>query len=452
MSTARIHRSGPLGGDETQRHRGGGRRAGALLRRRHRRAWQDRRPSDGEVDLDALEQRQAALIDALRRAEGAAVSYAKLSEAGIEFPASVACELELAGIEIERVTARGAGGERMPALRISPTPGFGDIDWSGFPSVTERSTSGRAAQAAPAAEAAGAHLRRYRISIAGRRTTLGVAVGVIAALATIAAIVILSVPGGGAKPRVQEHRASAATGGSTASGAQRHSPTATAQRTPRSTPARGGSTASASPSATQPQAAQAPPALTPSGRPQGTQPSRARAQLAQAQAAQTPRTYGLAVHTQSQAQPAATKAAQTHPVRTPSAQTPSVQTSPPHVRSGATTAPPAQSAPAPPVSAASAAQLEAEGHSLLESGRYASATPILERAVAATGQQLQGCIEPSSEACLTYAYALYDLGRSLDLGGDPARAIPILESRLQINNQRPVVQAALQEARASRHG
>ena len=29
--------------------------------------------------------------------------------------------------------------------------------------------------------------------------------------------------------------------------------------------------------------------------------------------------------------------------------------------------------------------------------------------------------------CLTYAYALYDLGRALRLSGDPAAAVPILE-------------------------
>ena len=30
--------------------------------------------------------------------------------------------------------------------------------------------------------------------------------------------------------------------------------------------------------------------------------------------------------------------------------------------------------------------------------------------------------------CLTYAYALYDLGRALRLSGDPTAAVPILEA------------------------
>ena len=86
---------------------------------------------------------------------------------------------------------------------------------------------------------------------------------------------------------------------------------------------------------------------------------------------------------------------------------------------------------------------------MLEAGRYREATPILRDALAATGEQVGDCVTPASEACLTYAYALYDLGRSLQLGGDPAGAVPILQSRLEIDNQRPVVQAALEAARAS---
>jgi hypothetical protein len=49
--------------------------------------------------------------------------------------------------------------------------------------------------------------------------------------------------------------------------------------------------------------------------------------------------------------------------------------------------------------------------------------------------------------CLTYAYALYDLGRALRLSGDPSAAIPILERRLEIDNQRPTGMAELELAR-----
>ena len=45
--------------------------------------------------------------------------------------------------------------------------------------------------------------------------------------------------------------------------------------------------------------------------------------------------------------------------------------------------------------------------------------------------------------CLTYAYALYDLGRAVRLNGEPQAAVPILERRLQIDNQRWIVDAEL---------
>ena len=65
-------------------------------------------------------------------------------------------------------------------------------------------------------------------------------------------------------------------------------------------------------------------------------------------------------------------------------------------------------------------------------GDYARRSRSLRQAVAGA--------DPGS---LTYAYALYDLGRSLRLAGDPRRAIPILERRLQIPNQTDVVRAEL---------
>jgi eukaryotic-like serine/threonine-protein kinase len=101
--------------------------------------------------------------------------------------------------------------------------------------------------------------------------------------------------------------------------------------------------------------------------------------------------------------------------------------------------------PAPPVATAagsqaastppSAGSLEARGHGLMEAGNYAAAIPVLRDAVAAAS--------PSS---LTYAYALYDLGRSLRLSGDPQAAIPILSRRLAIPNQTGVVRAELRLA------
>jgi hypothetical protein len=105
--------------------------------------------------------------------------------------------------------------------------------------------------------------------------------------------------------------------------------------------------------------------------------------------------------------------------------------------------------PSPPVpgSPALATALEARGHSLLEAGRYGDAVPVLKRAVLATGETLGACLEPASSTCLTYAYALYDLGRAVRLSGEPHAAVPILERRLQIDNQRWIVGAELHLAR-----
>lgn len=99
--------------------------------------------------------------------------------------------------------------------------------------------------------------------------------------------------------------------------------------------------------------------------------------------------------------------------------------------------------PPTPVSPALATELEARGHDLLEAGRYGDAVPVLHRAVLATGESLVSCLEPASDVCLIYAYALYDLGRALRLSGHPAAAVPVLERRLEIDNQRPTVEAEL---------
>jgi tRNA A-37 threonylcarbamoyl transferase component Bud32 len=86
--------------------------------------------------------------------------------------------------------------------------------------------------------------------------------------------------------------------------------------------------------------------------------------------------------------------------------------------------------------APSAAALEARGHELMLAGRYAAALPVLREAV-----------RRATPGSLTYAYALFDLGRTLRLDGDPAAAIPILERRLLIPNQPQVVAYELALAR-----
>jgi hypothetical protein len=95
-----------------------------------------------------------------------------------------------------------------------------------------------------------------------------------------------------------------------------------------------------------------------------------------------------------------------------------------------TATPAAATTPAP-----LAETLEAQGHQLMVDGNYAAAIPVLRQAVAA-----------ASPGSLPYAYALYDLGRSLRLAGDPVDAVRVLYQRLQIPNQTETVRAQLQLA------
>jgi hypothetical protein len=91
-------------------------------------------------------------------------------------------------------------------------------------------------------------------------------------------------------------------------------------------------------------------------------------------------------------------------------------------------------------------QLEAEGHRLLGEERYGPAIADLRAAVVGSDESASRCLEPESEACLTYAYALFDLGRALLLEGDRADAVTVLSERLRIDNQRGAVQEELKRA------
>jgi tetratricopeptide (TPR) repeat protein len=101
------------------------------------------------------------------------------------------------------------------------------------------------------------------------------------------------------------------------------------------------------------------------------------------------------------------------------------------------------------VSPATASKLDLEGHRLLAEGRYAAAIDVLQGALRASGQSPARCAQPTTEACLTFAYALYDLGRALRLNGNPRAAIPVLNRRLGIDNQRSVVRHELELARGA---
>jgi tetratricopeptide (TPR) repeat protein len=102
-----------------------------------------------------------------------------------------------------------------------------------------------------------------------------------------------------------------------------------------------------------------------------------------------------------------------------------------------------QSAPRRPVDSAYATQLNDRGFRLMSSGSYEQAVPILRRAV--------GAYSPQSTD-LIYAYALYNLARSLRLSGRSREAIPLLERRLRIDNQRETVARELAAARRSARG
>jgi eukaryotic-like serine/threonine-protein kinase len=79
--------------------------------------------------------------------------------------------------------------------------------------------------------------------------------------------------------------------------------------------------------------------------------------------------------------------------------------------------------------------LQARGHELVQDGNPAAAIPVLRQAL--------GAASPPS---LTYAYALFDLGRALLLAGDTKAAVEVLWQRMQIPNQTGVVRAELQQA------
>ena len=103
---------------------------------------------------------------------------------------------------------------------------------------------------------------------------------------------------------------------------------------------------------------------------------------------------------------------------------------------------PPPSGPASSVSPSGAA-LNAQGYRYMRAGQYDQAIPILRQAVNAF---------PAGTNDLDYAYALYNLGRALRLGGHPDQAIPVLERRLRIPNQTETVRRELAAARRQAAG
>ena len=104
---------------------------------------------------------------------------------------------------------------------------------------------------------------------------------------------------------------------------------------------------------------------------------------------------------------------------------------------------PAAAAPAPTdepgsFDEARGAELNQQGFVLMGDGRYDEAIPVLQQAVNSF---------PPDTGNLNYAYALFNLGKSLRLAGRPEEAIPVLERRLEIPNQTDAVQAELDRAK-----
>ncbi len=89
--------------------------------------------------------------------------------------------------------------------------------------------------------------------------------------------------------------------------------------------------------------------------------------------------------------------------------------------------------------------LNARGFQLLQSGQFGQAVEPLQAAV-------KGYRDAGRTSDLDYAYALYNLGVALNRSGNPQAAIPVLQERLKINNQRAKVQAELENAQARAAG
>jgi tetratricopeptide repeat protein len=85
-----------------------------------------------------------------------------------------------------------------------------------------------------------------------------------------------------------------------------------------------------------------------------------------------------------------------------------------------------------------ARSLNHKGYSLIKNGHPSDAIPLLEQAVRSF---------PARTDDLNYAYALFNLAVAYRMAGKPERAIPLLEERIKINDQRDVVARELVSAK-----
>jgi hypothetical protein len=349
-----------------------------------------------------LDRQQALLLEMLGRAAGAPVSYAQLREAGIEFPASVASELELAGVAIERPHANARG---LVGVRLDPSS-----DPYRKPVLARRLQP----ISKPAAHRERASVHIHRVS-AGARLWRSLAAALVGtASAARRGLMALSRTASSLRERPGEARVGGERRSIRRGSAVARRVRSDATRLVReldATAAKRWLAVLGLLAATGLVVAVALAHMWGGGRVRHiavhTRPPKRAAIVVQ-------RSRGQAVSSEAHTTP--TRAQQvSHPALTP-------------------------------VSPALAAQLDTQGHELLGAGRYGDAITVLERTLAATGERLQDCLEPTSETCLTYAYALYDLGRALRFDGQPAAAVPVLRRRLLIDNQRPTVRAQLELA------
>jgi hypothetical protein len=297
---------------------------------------------------ESPDRQQAAVLEMLRRARGGPVTFARLQEAGIEFPASVVVELELAGIAVARCRVDSGSARPAAAVRLDP-----NRDPANQPSIggddrhpVEPPPAQDGADFAPVVLA-----RARPRPLGARRWAARGALLVLAAILATAGVLGLAGPGSVTHPRPQPHLATL------------------------------------------------PPSHVGASKDHGT----------------------TSAH-----RPLPKPARVTH-IHHPS--------------------PRIHRASPPLVSEAEAWRLDLRGHDLLLARDYAAAITALRAAIAATGAHLATCREPTTGTCLIYGYALFDIGRALLLGGDPAAAASVFERRLLINNQLPVVEAALTLAR-----
>jgi serine/threonine-protein kinase len=83
-------------------------------------------------------------------------------------------------------------------------------------------------------------------------------------------------------------------------------------------------------------------------------------------------------------------------------------------------------------------QLNDQGFQRMKQGDFAGAVPILQQAVSSF---------PEDSQDINYAYALFNLGKSLNRSGRPDEAIPYLEKRLNWPSQHGTVKQELESAR-----